>query len=174
MVDQVKQTFKLNSRISKDKTELIAEEVLDYIIERTKSGKGKDGKSFPSYSDSYKNSINYKAARKDGTPNLTLSGEMIDSLKVLEVKNGSFTIGFSKSDKEVNARAEGNILGSYGGSPNKSKARNFLEMSSSEIAKIIRNIDMLPTDVQKEISKLARDGAIELISTLDFEIEDEE
>lgn len=156
-----------------DETEMVAEEILNYIVERSKRGEGKDGKKFPGYSKSYMNSFEFKATGKTSKVNLTLSGEMLDSLEILEANAGKVVIGFDE-DSDMNARAEGNILGTYGSStPNKSKARDFLDISQKEIRNLLSEIDVLPKDIQREISKASRKGALEIVNRFDFDLEEE-
>ena len=119
-----------------DKRAAIAQDIIDYLIERTREGKGEGGKKFPGYSDSYKKSLDFSIAGKGSTVDLTLTGEMLDSLAILNEKSGELVIGYEKDD-EVNGRAEGNILGSYGGDPNPKRARNFLALTDKEIRAIL-------------------------------------
>lgn len=66
----------------------IAVEVIRFIKERTKSGKDKDNNSLKSpnvYSKNYREHIDFKAAGKSGGPvNLTLTGEMLNSIELLD------------------------------------------------------------------------------------------
>ena len=121
----------------------IALEVIDFIVERSKKGYDKNGKKFipaSGYSASYANSQDFKNAGKSkGKINLTLSGEMLNSIEHLKDKAGEITIGFDKSDDELNGKAEGNILGSYGGDPNPKKARDFLGIQEKDLNKILKN-----------------------------------
>jgi hypothetical protein len=158
---------------SDDDAETVAEEILNFIVERSKAGKGMDGEKFPGYSKSYKESLDFKIAGKSSKVNLTLSGEMLDSLEVLQARKGKIVIGFQRGS-DMNARAEGNILGSYGQpNPNPSKARNFMELSNNELSKILKKIDVLPREVQNEITKAAKQGAIEIIDNFQFDIQEE-
>lgn len=149
----------------------IANDLLDFIVTRTKEGKGKDGKDFPRYSSAYKDSIEYKIAGKDGTVDLTLSGEMLDSLKVLSVGSGVIEIGYESGDPN-NGKAEGNILGSYGGEPNRRHARNFLDLSDKEVAKVL---EQYPLDMMRErldnltAAELARALANDIVTNLEFD-----
>ena len=160
--------------LSTEDSEAVAEELLNYIVERSKQGKGIDGEKFPGYSDAYKKSLDFKAAGKSSKVNLTLSGEMLDSLEVLSAKKGKIVIGFQKGS-EMNARAEGNILGTYGQkTPNEKKARNFLEISESELAKMIKKSDAIPKEIRKEVYSMAREGAIEMIDKFQFDVDEGE
>ena len=172
----IKKEILLPSDYSADDAQTVAEEILNFIVERTKKGNGSDGKAFPGYSKAYKESLDFKIAGKSSKVNLTLSGEMLDSLEVLQAKKGKVVIGFS-SGSEMNGRAEGNILGTYGSSkPNPSKARNFMELSNKELSKILKSLDVLPRDIQNQIAKDAKAGAIEIVDKFKFDvnIDDEE
>ena len=157
-----------------DDAQTVAEEILNFIVERTKKGYGSDGEKFPGYSPLYKASDAFKLGGKSSKVDLTLSGEMLDSLEVLEAKRGKIVFGFAK-DSDMNGRADGNCRGSYGTSKDDpSKARNFMELSGKELAKIIRSLDILPRSVQNQISKDAKAGAIDIIDNFQFEVDDGE
>jgi len=153
----------------------VAEEILSFIIERTKKGKGSDGVKFPGYSPSYKASDAFKLGGKSSSPvNLTLSGEMLDSLEVLEAKRGKIVFGYTE-DSDMNGRADGNCRGSYGTSKDDpSKARNFMELSGKELARIIRSLYILPKETQNKIARDAKAGAIDIIDNFNFEVSDGE
>lgn len=161
----------LGKRASDDTTEVIAEEILNFIVERTKSGKGMDGKAFPGYSKAYKDSFEFKVAGKTSKVDLTLSGEMLDSIEIIQAKNGKIAYGYSKGN-EMSGRAEGNITGSYGKPQgNEAKARRFLDISPKELAKICGTIGELPENIQQKISKAAKKGAIDIVENFNFEVE---
>lgn len=151
---------------------LVGEEIINFIVKRSKQGKGVDGTPFPKYSKSYTESLDFKNAGKSSKVNLTLSSEMLDSLQVLSAKKGKVVIGFEKGDSRNNAVAEGNILGSYGQpNANPSKARNFMELSDAELSKVLRSVDILPKEIMREIAKEAKNGAFEIIDRFKFDIE---
>jgi hypothetical protein len=125
---------------SEDKAK-IGEEIVEYIRDRTESGTGVRARgdgfttySFPAYSKSY--------AQEKGQTNvdLHLSGNMLDALGVLSTDADSILIGF-KNGTEENAKAEGNALGSYGGSPNPRKARSFLGLTRGELNRILKGYE---------------------------------
>lgn len=133
-----------------------------------------DGEKFPGYSAAYKNSLNFKLAGKTSKVNLTLSGEMLDSLEILEARRGKVVIGYQK-DSDMNGRAEGNILGTYGtDTPNPRKARNFMDLSNNELSKILRDLDILPRDIQNQIARDAKAGAIDMIDKFQFDVSEDE
>lgn len=116
--------------------EAIADEIIDFIVERTQSGKDKNNQNFPGYSKAYKNSLDFKIAGKTSKVDLTLSGDMLTSIQVLNHKNGELTVGFDRSDSENNAKATGHITGVYGNS-NKVKKRDFLGITNGDLKKRI-------------------------------------
>lgn len=116
-------TFKPKDRVK------IAEVIIDHIINRSVAGLDKNNKKFPGYSKEYAE----KKGVGQGDVDLILSGEMLESIQLLSHKSGEVVIGFDKSDEELNGKAEGNILGSYGREPNKKKARDFLGMPDDEL-----------------------------------------
>jgi hypothetical protein len=103
--------------------------VADYIRERTAKGVGvRDGAT-------------YKFAGKSkGKVDLVLSGDMLAELDVLRTKPGEVVVGF-ENGTEANDKAEGNILGSYGGDPNPKRARNFLGLTSREVEALVRKFE---------------------------------
>jgi hypothetical protein len=120
--------------------ERIGIELRNRMQERANNGlgvraDGKGSKAFPDYSDSYKK-FKGKSGRSTSPVNLIFDGDMLAELNLISHKPGSVLIGF-ENGSEQNAKAEGNILGSYGRSPNPAKARNFLGLPVGEIKRII-------------------------------------
>lgn len=132
----------------------IAEEILAYIVERTKAGRGADGKKFPKYSKGYTESLAFKQAGKSKAKiDLTLSGEMLDELEVVKNVSGKIVIGYGKNSTQA-GKAEGNILGTYGtDTPDESKARDFLEVSQNEVSKILKHYPMERTNEGRKTRK---------------------
>jgi len=123
-------TVKIPEGLNPAQRDDFIDEVIDYIKGRTKEGTGvkKTGRgfslvSFPAYSKEY---------GKKGTVDLTVDGDMLDSIEAFNKKRTSAEIGY-KSNNPQAGKAEGNITGSYGKSPNKKKARNFLGLNAQEI-----------------------------------------
>lgn len=138
----------------------IAQDVIQFIIERTRSGKDKDGKAFPgTYSKSYIHSKDYSIAGKPkgGKPiDLTLSGNMLDSLGLLSEASKKIVVGYDKSDEKLNGQVEGNILGTYGGKAKSNRARDFLGISASDLKRIL---DRYPMDEADDIAADRLDAA---------------
>lgn len=127
--------------LSPDQKDEVADLIIERIVNRTDQGKDKNNRPFKEYSDSYKESLDFKIAGKKGKPvNLQLSGDMLAALSVLDKTSRSVTIGFERGSEE-NAKADGNIRGTYGKpTPDPKKARDFLGITIKELTDIIKFI----------------------------------
>jgi hypothetical protein len=126
--------------LNSEQRDEVADLIVERIVNRTvKEGVNWRGKAFPEYSESYQKSLDFKIAGKGKKVDLQLSGDMLAALKILKVTQKSITVGYDAGTEE-NARAEGNILGSYGGEPNRKKARDFLGISNTDLIKIIKYV----------------------------------
>ena len=141
---QQKVKIKIPKTYSPDERVALSVEIIDQIIDRTKSGKDKKGKDFPGYSKGYVDSFDFKLAGKSKSKvDLSLSNEMLNSITLLNHKSGEITIGYEKGDDLNNAKAEGNIKGTYGQKkPIPGKKRDFLGISKTELKEIT---DKYPT-----------------------------
>lgn len=118
----------VDPRYSKAERNRIGLDIINYIVNRTKSGKGIGNKPFKKkYSDSYIDSRDFKIAGKAPKEvNLTLTGDMLDSVEVLDTDIvGRIKIGFVQEQEE-----------------NKSlyleeKGYNFLGLTDSELKSIL-------------------------------------
>lgn len=114
-----------------------ANDIIEFIVDRSKKGYDKNNRKFPGYSESYVKSLDFKIAGKSSrSVDLTLSGDMLAALKLISHKPGTLLIGFDNGTNE-NDRADGNITGSYGGSPNRKKARDFLGIQNKDLERIL-------------------------------------
>jgi hypothetical protein len=140
---QMKIDIPLPPEIDRDDRLQIADEVLEFIRERTDKGRDKNGRKFTGYSKSYIQSLDFKIAHKSaGKVNLKLTGDMMIALQLLKDKRESLTIGYEKNTEE-NDKAEGNIKGTYGDLNRKPKPRNFLGISMADLSAIIaKNSDL--------------------------------
>lgn len=146
-----------NSYTAQDRV-AIGNEIVSLIKERTDRGFGVIGKpdstglypstaKFPGYTNKYIQSSKFVAAFKNPiNPNLKLSSKMLGALKLLSHGVGFVEIGFESGTRE-NAKAEGNILGTFGGNENRSKARNFLGITEEELTSILIKYP-LPGDIR--------------------------
>lgn len=139
--------IKIPENYKPSEREAIADEVIDYIIERTKSGRDKNNEAFPKYSESYKKSLDFKIAGKSNKVDLTLSGDMLASISLLNHKRGEITVGFDRGDKENNDKATGHITGFYGRSKEQ-KIRDFLGITDNDLEKKI--LSNYPIDDQDQ------------------------
>ena len=65
---------------------------------------------------------------------------MLNAIDVIKSSPTQISIGIRSSDKEY-GKAKGNILGSYGKSPDPKKARNFLELGRNDLNKVLNKLD---------------------------------
>lgn len=126
--------------LSPDLRKELGDLMVDKMIENAeegigvrKSDSGIRRRRFPGYTRDY---IDFKG---QSNVDLTLSGDMLQDLKVISHKKGSILIGFDNGSQS-NAKAEGNILGSYGRKPNRSKARDFLGLTAADLKELIRQV----------------------------------
>jgi hypothetical protein len=142
MAEQQKFTVELPEGLSRDERLAIADAIIEHIVDRTQRGVDRNGKRFPGYSKSYMDSVDFTISGKSKNVDLQLSGDMLAAIALLKDRRGELEIGFRKSDKDENARAEGNILGSYGREPNPKKARDFLGLTQTELKRILREFEI--------------------------------
>jgi hypothetical protein len=95
---------------------------------------------------------------------------MLESIQLLSHKSGEIVIGFDKSDDELNGKAEGNILGSYGGEPNKKKARDFLGMPKDELDILF---DAFESEIELDGKVTEKEASMDIESILDDLLEEE-
>ena len=107
----------------------LGQSIISYVVTRTKRGLGKGREPFigpegRKYTQSYITSKEFKAAGKSPRPiNLTLTGEMLDSIEVLDISlPGRIVYGF-KADKNGDKAKY-----------MREKNYNFLELTSNELA----------------------------------------
>lgn len=67
---------------------------IDIMLERTASGVDKNGNAFARYSDSYKDSLEFKAFGKSNQVNMNLEGNMLSDLDILDFNGNDLKIGF--------------------------------------------------------------------------------
>lgn len=127
---QWKFDLEISEKYTKEEREAIAQETIDFIVERTQKGLDKNNSNFKPYSKSYKNSLNFKIAGKGAGVDLTLSGDMLSAIKALRDTKGKITIGFDKGLE--NDKAEGNILGTYGQPKPVAPPRDFLGITKTD------------------------------------------
>lgn len=118
------------------------EEIKEYLLEQTLNYAG-DGRS-PVKNGPWKKKLsNDYLDRKDkfssvGYANLELTGELLDSVVAETISRDKIEITVS-GDDDVQGKAEGNNIGSYGGSPSEAKARRFIPLKGETYKKPILN-----------------------------------
>lgn len=159
----------ISTQYTKAEREAIAFDIITYLQDRTKRGKGKDNKKWAppadKYSKEYKESLDFKQKADKSKVNLTLSGDMLDSIDLLKSAKGEIRIGISEEDED-HGKAEGNIRGSYGKpTGSMAKSRDFLALSREELSKILRKYPIRDKEkrrAQVEIFKAATAAVAEL------------
>ncbi len=130
----------LPEQLTPDQQAAAADLIVERIVERTNQGKDKNGRPFAKYSEAYKHSLDFKIAGKSDHVDLQLSGDMLAALAPLKSTKKWIEVGFER-DSEENAKADGNIRGTYGkDTPNPKKARDFLGITEKELMKIIKYV----------------------------------
>lgn len=102
----LRRTIVVDRGFSEDDRRRIGEAIVEHIVTRTKKGLGVGGKKLQGpdgdgkYSQAYKDHRDFKAAGKSGsTVNLTLTGDMLTSLEVVDVSQPGFIVlGFTDED----------------------------------------------------------------------------
>lgn len=135
--------------------EALADEIIDFIRERTSSGLDKNNREFGGYSEAYIKSANFRIAGKSKSEvNLTLSGDMMGDIDLLSHRKGNLRIGFQRGS-ESNAKADGNIKGTYGQEKQVGPKRDFLGITKGDLNALVNIFDFQ----EREISKQAREGS---------------
>lgn len=168
--------FKINlsKKYKEDEKEAIAEDILDYIRERSAKGKGPGNSKWPgNYSNLYVKSLDFKIAGKSkGIINQSLSGDMLTELEVVDIQHDSITIGYNEGNP-AKYKAEGNIIGSYGKSSGRKKyARDFIKLTSNEIKKILKNYP-IGTEQTRKMTKTSKESKKFVETSGEFESETE-
>lgn len=124
-------------------TESFKAALVDHIRERTRSGRDVDGKLFPKakksdgYSKSYQNSLAFKVYGKTNEIDMTLTGDMLDTMKVEEK---GFDIKITFDGLLNNTKAFAHITGFEGHPTIKdTKPRKFFGITDKELEKIAMN-----------------------------------
>jgi len=135
----------------------IAQEIIDHVIDRTQKGVSASGRDFKKYSKTYEKSLDFKIAgkKKGQIPDLTLSSDMLNSMRYLKKKSDDNTlvIGYGLDDSNA-GKVEGNQIGSYGQpKANPKHARPFLGITEKELNKIL---DKYPLDEIEEAKNRAK------------------
>lgn len=163
-----KMTIQINDKYNASDRISIAKDIIRLIKDRTDDGIGVVGnansngvysetKKFNGYTPEYKKSKKFLLSGKIPTSvNLKLSKRMMSKIKLLGHDTGSISIGFVNGTKD-NEKAEGNIIGSYGGNANLLRARNFLGITDKELNGVLLRY---PVPGDERFSALALTGIL--------------
>jgi hypothetical protein len=141
-------TFRVDIKFDQKARTLIAEDVIDFILRRTERGLDKNNKSFPKYSKSYSESLDFEIAGKSRNHvDLQLSGDMLTNLEVINVSIAGFiTVGFKGGSEENNRAAwqRNNLRPDF-------PKRDFLGITDKDLRFITnRYTDLLQQQVTQE------------------------
>jgi len=139
----------------------IGERVVDFIVARTRSGKGIRNTNFSKYSDSYSSSKDFGIAGKSSTVNLSLTGDMLTDIEVLDTAiTGFITIGYQPNTPENDKAAwqRNNLRPSH-------PKRDFLGISQKDLDAIIRIYRAENPEI-READRQASSAARAIISSL--------
>jgi phage gpG-like protein len=125
-----------------DLAQLFGQKIIDRIIERTRDeNKGFDGRGFKKYSDSYVESEAFTAyGKSQGEVDLTLTGNMLDSIDVKDFDENKVVIGFI--DTLESNKAFGHMTGMRGHDylAGKVPERKFFGVNDKELKQIAKEI----------------------------------
>ena len=128
----------INARIKESVTKTLGEvleEIKSEVISKSKSGVDYEGNAFPNYSKSYEE-FKRKSLGQSGTPNLTKTGEMLESLTTEIEDQGQQIIGKVKIGGAFN---QDKARWNQGVNP-KIPARRFMGIGDNLKANIIKKI----------------------------------
>lgn len=115
--------------------EAIGIDVIDFIIDRTKSGVDMNNSPLASYTKGYKETFEYKIGHgSDSDVNLTLTGEMLGSMVIVSHGAGFIKLGFN--DKDAAEKAQW-IQSPTGQKAGKQRPRKFFGINDKDLNKII-------------------------------------
>jgi hypothetical protein len=125
----------------------MSQAVIDFIVERAQSGKGIGGKTLKKpYSKAYSESLDFKAAGKSKNDvNMTLSGDMLGAIDVLEEDGPTVKIGFA--DTTDNVKAYGHMSGFEGHPYISGPKREFFGVTKAELKEKI--LSQFKDDIQE-------------------------
>jgi hypothetical protein len=180
MTKQQKFKVKIPKGYTANERKVIAQEIIDFVVDRTQGGKDKDNKKFKGYSKGYTNSLDFKIAGKSpGKVDLTLTEEMLNELKMVSQKDGQLEIGYDARRTKLNGKVEGNVKGTYGQKYkriSKRKPRDFMGITQKDLDKILGRFpldDRTTRLAEILLAQRSRERAQEIINETEFDDEPE-
>lgn len=124
----------------------VGNDVIEFIIERSKAGLDINGRPFPAYTKEY---AEWKGS---SDVDLTLDDIMLNNISILSMDGNSVTVGYAVDDPQA-GKAEGNAIGSYGRPfSDPLKARNFIGIDEDNLMLIIEKHRL--GNLSKEIERV--------------------
>lgn len=115
--------------------QLYGQRVVDRIVDRTRDENiDRFGKSLGSYSKAYKESLVFSIYGKGNPVDLTLTGEMLESLNAVSSR---FNITIQLEGDNNKGKAQGHITGILGKN-GRAKKRDFLGLPKQELTSIFK------------------------------------
>jgi len=129
----LKKVFGRDFPDSKALKQAVGQALVDKLIKRTEKGRDKNMQPFKKYSPNYKGSLEFKAHGKTERVNLTLTGDMLRSVDVVDNKQKNILrLDFDDPVEEV--KAHGHIKGA-----GKLPKRDFWGLSEKEIDEVAKD-----------------------------------
>jgi hypothetical protein len=100
----LKELFGVDFGNDTDLKEYVGQLIIEKIRQRTEAGVDIDGDAFKAYSKKYIESLPFKAFGKDdGAVNMTLSGDMLGLMDIIDSTRNVITIGWSDETNKLKA-----------------------------------------------------------------------
>lgn len=181
-MDDVNQTIDLTDYLGEgindrpDLVSLIGQEIIDTMVNRTLKGKDINYSSMTAidpYSDSYRESDDFKIYGKTRKVDMKLTGEMLADINILESDPAALKIGFG--DTLQSRKAHGHLTGmKYNDQipyKHKPKPRLFFGVSSKDVNKITDKYkeevkDKSPLDLKNALKLAGTQDAVEALPGL--------
>jgi hypothetical protein len=141
----------------------IGQDVIEFIQKRSLDGQGIGGKKLKSpYSKAYTKTTEFEVAGKAPTDvNMRLTGEMIDSIEVLDFDGSVLTVGI---EGDQAPKAHGHMTGKNGEVP--AMQREFFGLTENELEKILDNYSSRIDQLKESESQSVVNNAFETIGDI--------
>jgi hypothetical protein len=139
MAEQQKTVIRIPKGYDESVRHLIGRAIVNRIIVRTRDENlDKNNRRLGGYDKDYSDGLDFKIAGKSRSDvDLTLTGEMLNSLDVIDSTDGEITIGYKAGDP-INGKVKGNRLGTYGQNKKVGPKRDFLGITNGDLGKILK------------------------------------
>ena len=153
----MKKRITVPNDLSSGERQLVARKVIERIQDRTDAGRDVNNVKFPSYSDEYADSLEFKIAGKSkGNVNLQQSGDTIHSIELLDHGSGFISIGFEGGSEE-------NDKGTWLEASDNGVSRKFLGINDDDLRTIVNKVKKQRTDSKARNRELVTESAVSSI-----------